>query len=100
MFSCPRLLPSIELGAKPVEAGLPQAAVLSHPFVQLAEWLGAQRIKALLPFRPGAHETRRMQDAEGPRDAGLGNVHGFDERVYGALPRPQRLPDPAARRIG
>src|SRR2546425_342974 len=99
-FSCPHLLSPIELRAEPVEAGLPQAAVLSHPFVQLAEWLGAQRIKALLPLCPHTHEPRRMQDAEVPRDARLVNVHGFHERVYGALPGPERLHDPAARRIG
>src|SRR5437867_12209490 len=99
-FSCSRLLSWCELGAEPVEAGLPQAAVLSIPFVQLAEWLRAQRVEALLPLRPHAHDPCLVKDAKVPRDARLLNVHGFHERVHGALACPERLHDPTARRIG
>src|SRR5207244_8002670 len=71
-----------------------------HDALPISEWLRAQRVEALLPFRPHAHEPCLVEDAKVPRDARLLNVHGFHECVHGALACPERLHNPTTRRIG
>src|SRR6266849_7960486 len=99
-FRCPPFFLSLELLREPVKAGLPQAAVLRDPCVELAERFRSKRVQALRPLGADFDEPRLVQDPEVSGDAGLLDVHGVDDVVHRHLAISKDLDDPTARGIG
>src|SRR5262245_5538798 len=95
-----RLAALLECRAEAIETRLPQLPVTGEPGIDLAERLRPQRIQAALPVRPHRDETRLVQDAQVPRDAGLMDAGFLDDVVDLPLAAAQRLDDAAPRRIG
>src|SRR5882672_11244318 len=88
---CPRFPSSVELRAKPVEAGLPEIAVSVRPIVQLPERLRAQRVQPSPSIRAYPHESGLLQDGELSRDTGLADVDGLHQLAHRALAHAERF---------
>ena len=76
------------------------AAISRHPGFELLEGLRAQRVEALLSVGAHLHDPRLRQDPQVPGNAGLVNVHAFDDVADGAFARLHRLDDTKAGWIG
>ena len=76
------------------------AAIGDDPCFKLVERFLAQRVKTLLPIWTHLHDAGLGEDSQVSRNAGLLDVHAFDNVSHGALPRSHRLHDAKASRIG
>src|SRR5689334_6818742 len=93
------ILVSLERSSEPIDAVLPELAVLGEPRIELAEWLGPECVEPALSIGAHRDEARIVEDAQVARDAGLMDARPRDNVADLLLAASQHLDDATPRRV-